>query len=241
VTPTKPRIYANDQQQSLPRLAADLVARKPDLIYTPPTPAAMAAKQATDSIPIVFGAVWDPVNIGLVASLARPGCNVTGICGFAESLAPKRFELLREILPRAKRVGWIGEATDPGSQAEQRSIAPLAASRGLTIVFANAANPADVEAAMARLIAERVDVIFAGISPLLYNLRARLIELANQQRLPVIAYRAQFVDAGALFAFGPRCPTGCGARCSWPTRFSRVPSRQTFRSSRRRCSNWRST
>jgi len=87
--------------------------------------------------------------------LARPGGNVTGICGFAESLAPKRFELLREILPRAQRVGWIGDATDSGSQAEQRSIAPLAASRGLTIVFANAANPADVEAAMARLIAER--------------------------------------------------------------------------------------
>lgn len=84
------RFYANDQQQSLPRLAAELVARKPDLIYTPPTPAAMAAKQATDSIPIVFGAVWDPVNIGVVASLARPGGNVTGICGFAESLAFSR-------------------------------------------------------------------------------------------------------------------------------------------------------
>ena len=89
---TYDRVYADDQLQRLPALAAELVARKPELIYAPPTPSALAAKQATDAIPIVFGAVWDPVSTGLVASLARPGGNVTGICVFAESLAPKRIQ-----------------------------------------------------------------------------------------------------------------------------------------------------
>jgi putative ABC transport system substrate-binding protein len=196
------RAYADDQQQLLGRLAAELVARKPDLIYAPPTPAALAAKQATNTIPIVFGAVWDPVGTGLVSSLPRPGGNVTGISVFAESLAPKRMQLLREVLPSAKRIGWLGDATDQATKLEYQAYLPMAAAQGLTVVFAEAANPAAVEAAMARLMAERVEAIYSGTSPLLYNMRERLIELATKRRVPVIAYRAQFADAGALFAFG---------------------------------------
>ena len=194
------RVYADDQQQMLPRLAAELVARKPEVIYAPPTPAAVAAKQATQTIPIVFGVVFDPVGIGLVTSLARPGGNVTGI-GFSESLAPKRIELLREFLPGVKRLGLLGDSTDPTTRRDQRALAPLAASLGLTLVFTEAANPAEFEAAVAGLIAERVDAILvAGVSPLVGNLGARLIELANQQRIPVVA-GGSFADAGALFSY----------------------------------------
>lgn len=200
------RAYADDQQQRLPRLAADLVARGPDLIYAPPTPAAVAARQATRTIPIVFGAVWDPVSTGLVASLPHPGGNVTGICVFAESLAPKRVQLLRELMPRAKRIGWLGDATDRATRFEYEAFAPLAATLGVTIVFAEAANPAAAEAAVASLIDQRVDVIYTGTSPLLYNMRERLVELANRHGLPVIAYRAQFADAGAVFAYGASLP-----------------------------------
>ena len=200
------RVYADDQQQLLPRLAAELVARKPELIYAPPTPAAVAAKQATNTIPIVFGAVWDPVSTGLVASLAHPGGNVTGICVFAETLAPKRVQLLREIMPGVKRIGWLGDATDPATKVEYQAFAPQAAALGLTIVFDEAANPSAAEAAMARLIAARVDVIYTGTSPLFYNMRERLVERARQGRLPVIAYRAQFADAGAIFAYGASLP-----------------------------------
>lgn len=196
------RVYADDQQQRLPTLAAELVARKPELIYAPPTPAAVAAKQATDAIPIVFGAVWDPVSTGLVASLARPGGNVTGICVFAESLAPKRIQLLREIMPGVKRLGWLGDATDRATRLEYEAFAPQAAALGVAIVFAEAANPPAMEAALGRLFAQRVDVIYCGTSPLLYNMRERLLELANQQHLPIIAYREPFADAGALFAYG---------------------------------------
>jgi len=200
------RVYADDQQQRLSQLALEMVTRRPDLIYAPPTPAAVAAKQATDTIPIVFGAVWDPVGSGLVRSLSRPATNVTGVCVFAESLGPKRLELLREILPHAKRLGWLGDSTDPTTQADRQTLQPFAASFGITIVEAEAANPATADTAIERLLADRVDVIYTGTSPLLYNLRNRLIERANQKRIPVIAYRAQFAEAGALFSYGASLP-----------------------------------
>ena len=130
---------ADDQMAMLPRLAAELVAPKPELIYAPPTPtpAAVAAKQATQTIPIVFGAVADPVGIGLVTSLARRGGNVTGMSSsVAESLVPKRVQLLREILPRVKRVGLLGDSNDPATKSVQHLLAPLAAPLGLTIIVA---------------------------------------------------------------------------------------------------------
>ena len=200
------RVFANDQQQDLPRLAADLVARRPELIYAPPTPAAVAAKRATDTVPIVFGAVWDPVGSGLVKSLPEPGGNVTGICVFAESLAPKRLQLLRELLPRLKRIGWLGDLTDPTTKFERQAAEPAAASFGIAMSVADAADPASIDTAVERLIADRVDAIYTGTSPLIYNHRARLIELANRQRLPVVAYRSQLAEAGALFTYGTSLP-----------------------------------
>ena len=196
-------VCADDQMAILPRLAAELVARKPDLIYAPPTPAALAAKQATRTIPIVFGAVTDPVGIGLVSSLARPGGNVTGMSTtVTESLWPKRVQVLREILPSVKRVGLLGDSNDPATKSVQHSLAQQAAPLGLTFPLAEAANPAEFEAAVAKLVAERVDaILISGNGVLASNLRARLIELANQSRLPVIAGNSQIADAGALFVY----------------------------------------
>jgi putative ABC transport system substrate-binding protein len=200
------RVYADDQQQRLAQLAMELVARRPEVIYAPPTPAAIAAKRATETIPIVFGAVWDPVGSGLVTSLARPAGNITGVCVLAESLGPKRLQLLREILPRARRLGWLADSTDPTTRSDRQALEPYAASAAITIVEAEAANPAAVDAAVERLLAERVDVIYTGTSPLVYNLRQRVIELANRQRVPVIAYRSQLADDGALFSYGASLP-----------------------------------
>jgi len=197
------RVYAEDQQERLPKLAVELVARNPDVIYAPVTPATMAARQATQTIPIVFGSVFDPIGVGLVTSLANPGGNVTGILSYSQSLAPKRVELLREILPGIKRLGWLGDLTDPTTKIERQTIVPMAASLGLTSVFAEAMNSADFDAAVARLIGDRVEVIFPwGTGTLAFNLRGRLIELATQNRLPVVGTRAQFADDGALFAYG---------------------------------------
>jgi len=200
------RVFANDQQQDLPKLAAELVARRPELIYAPPTPAAVAAKGATDALPIVFGAVWDPVGSGLVKTLPEPGGNVTGICVFAESLAPKRLQLLREVLPDLKRIGWLGDLTDPTTKFERQTAEPAAAAFGIGISVADAGNPASIDTAVERLIADRVDAIYTGTSPLIYNHRTRLIELANRHRLPVVAYRSQLAEAGALFTYGTSLP-----------------------------------
>ena len=197
------RVYADDQQQTLSRLASELVARKPEVIYAPPTPAAEAAKKATHTIPIVFGFVTNPVGIGLVVSLARPGGNVTGVTGFSESLAPKRIELLREILPGVKRLGFLHDATDSATTLVQQALAPLVTSWGLTTSFAGASNPVEFDAAVGRLVAERVDAILPeGSASITFNLRGRLFELANQKRLPVIGPSAPWADAGALFSCG---------------------------------------
>ena len=198
------RVYADDQHSMLARLAAELVARKPEVFYAAVTPAAVAAKQATQTIPVVFGSVADPVGIGLVTSLARPGGNVTGMSSSVTGmLAPKLVEFLREILPGVKRLGLLGDSTDPTAKLTQQALVPVAASLGQTIILAEAANPVEFDAAVARLVADRVDaILIAGNSPLVFNLRARLIELANQKRLPVIAYRSQVADAGALFSYG---------------------------------------
>jgi putative ABC transport system substrate-binding protein len=200
------RVYADDQQDRLPALALQLAARKPEIIYAPPAPAAVAAKQATQTIPIVFGLVADPVGIGLVKDLAHPGGNITGMAsGFvATNIVSKRIEMLREILPAAKRLGLIGDSTDPSSRLTQQALAPLAASLGMTFVYAEGANPAEFEVAAARLFAERVDAISpVGTAILIGSLRERLIELANQRRVPVIAGSAFYTDAGALISYGP--------------------------------------
>ena len=200
---TYDRVYADDQQQTLSRLASELVARNPEVIYAPPTTATVAAKEATLAIPIVFAFVADPVSSGLVTTLARPGGNVTGVVAFSESLAGKRIELLRGIFPTAKHLGFLHDATDPATKFAKQALAPLATSWGLTLSYAGASNPVEFDAAVGRLVADRVDAIFPeGSASIIFNLRRRLFELANQKRLPVIGLSAPWADAGALFSYG---------------------------------------
>lgn len=165
------RAYADDRQDALPGRAAELVARKPDLIYAPPGSAAVAAKKLTDTIPIVFARVVDPVRAGLVSTLARPGGNATGISSIADSLAPKRVQLLREILPGVKRIGLLGTPTDPNDAASTAALAALAASLGLTLIRANASSPAEFDAAIGALVAQRAEAVITE-SVLAFNLRA---------------------------------------------------------------------
>ncbi len=195
------RVFADDQQQNLTKLAAELVSRKPELIYAPPTVSALAAKQATGTIPIVFTTLTDPVGNGLVASLARPGGNATGVINVIESLTPKRLELLHEILPNARRVGFLRDPAEPLSKASLDSTDQAATALGLTIVWADMSNPGESDAALAKLTGQGVDVIFA-FSTIASNLRARIVELANRKRVPVMMKRASELESGALFSYG---------------------------------------
>lgn len=199
------RAYANDQHETLPALAAELAARKPELIYALQNNAVLSAKQATQTIPIVFGVATDPVGIGLVTSLARPGGNVTGMSSTSAPLAPKRIQLLREILPGVKRIGFLVDANNPLARFDQQALAPIASSLGLSIIVAEAANPGDFDAAVGSLVARRVDAILVT-SVLATKLRTRLVELANQKRIPVVAAVARITDAGALFSYGASTP-----------------------------------
>ena len=196
------RVSADDRMETLPRLAAELVARKPELIFAVSSVTALAAKQASSSIPIIFAAVADPVAAGLVASLARPGGNATGVSNnIADSLAPKRLQLLLEVLPGMKRIGRLGNPSDPNTRADQAALAPLVGPLGLTMIVASATNPSELDAAVASLIEQRAQAIFPG-GTISVILRERLLELAHRARIPVVGLNALMADAGALFSYG---------------------------------------
>ncbi|MGJ7512577.1 ABC transporter substrate-binding protein [Variovorax sp. GT1P44] len=195
------RVYADDRHQDLSRLATELVVRMPELIYAPPQIAAMAARQATRTIPIVFATGTDPVGAGLVASLAHPGGNVTGVVSVIDSLALKRLEVLREMLPNAKRIGLLGDPKDPRLNFDRSALASLPLALGLTVVVAEASNPVELDAAVAKLLGQEVDVI-VGATTITSNLRGRLIELANRKRVPVVGGIAAMAEAGCLFSYG---------------------------------------
>jgi putative tryptophan/tyrosine transport system substrate-binding protein len=181
--------------------AADEMVRLPvDILVAWQTLPATAARRATQSIPIVMAGVGDPVGSGLVESLARPGGNVTGIAGFGAELAGKNLELIRELMPQARRVGVLLNGPDPFSKP-LREQAELAASKvGVTVhvVVASAGN--DIEAMIAELVREGVDVVFAQPSlP-----QQHTVQLAMRHRLPVVAANRGFTEAGGIMSYASK-------------------------------------
>jgi putative ABC transport system substrate-binding protein len=199
------RTYADDRHKDLPGLAAELVAHKPELIYAPPQIAAMAARQATQTIPIVFATGVNPVAAGLVTSLARPGGNVTGVISVIDSLAPKRLELLREILPTAKRIGLVGDSSDPRLTNDRTALVPVTSALGLTLIVREASDPVEFDAAVASLMEQRVDAILA-VSSISSNLRERLIELTSRRRVPVVGSLTPVAEVGGLLSYSASIP-----------------------------------
>jgi putative ABC transport system substrate-binding protein len=192
----------DDHDDRMPRRAVELVARQPELIYAPPSIAAIAAKNATRTIPIIFAVATDPVAIGLVSDLAHPEGNVTGVASIAASIAPKRLELLHEAMPKAKRIGVLADSNDAGSLADHAALVPAAAKLGLTLVVANASTPKEFDAALKRLVAERVDAILPTSAVLTGNLRTEMVNAAIAAGIPVIGHRAYTAVAGGLLSYG---------------------------------------
>ena len=196
--------WAENQLDRLPELAAELVHRQVAVIATiqgPPT--AFAAKAATTRIPIVFMISDDPVRLGLVASIARPGGNLTGINFVSTELAAKRLELLRELVPRAARVAvLVNPANAMATESTLRDMQPAARAIGLQIEVLNADTSHEIDAAFATFLRERPDALFVATSPFFSSRRVQLVQLAARHAIPATYVGRQFPEHGGLMSYG---------------------------------------
>jgi len=201
--------FAEGRLEQLPELAAELVRLKVDLIFAETTPAARAAKQATTTIPIVFNPIADAVGEGFVASLARPGGNVTGLTQAAPELSGKRLELLKETVPGMTRVGLLSHPGVPSEAAVKSMLVQTeAAARALRVQlkYLQAHGPNDFARALAAMSRERVDGLILIPSPMFLSERRRIVDLAAKNRLPAMFYFREFAEAGGLMSYGPDLP-----------------------------------
>jgi putative tryptophan/tyrosine transport system substrate-binding protein len=193
--------WADNQTDRLPALAAELVRRRVAVIVGN-TPAAFAAKAATTTIPIVFIVAEDPVRLGLVASLARPGGNLTGVNFFTGELVAKRLELLRELVPRAARVAVLVNPAGPDAETTLKDVEPAARAIGLQIPVLNASTSREINAAFATFVRERPDALFVGGDPFFSSRRVQLVHLATLHKVPAIFSNRDYVEAGGLMSYG---------------------------------------
>lgn len=194
---------ADGKIERLPALAADLVRSKVDVIFTPwGTAAALAAKGATATIPVVIGAAGDPVGAGIVASLSKPGGNVTGVSTLALELEGKRLELAKEIVPKLSRVGTFWNPDAPYSSRAFKAVEAAARALGVRVHAARLTGPADLDAAFASLKRERVQaLVIHGYVTTLQQRRA-IVAFAAASRLPAIYPLREFADEGGLVSYG---------------------------------------
>jgi putative ABC transport system substrate-binding protein len=196
--------WAENQIDRLPELAADLVRRQVAVIVAPGgPPSALAAKAATTIIPVVFIVSEDPVRLGLVASLARPGSNVTGINFFSLELTAKRLSLLRELVPAASRVAvLVNPANTTNVETALREVGAAARAIGFQIQVLNASTIREINAAFERLAHERPDALFVGIDPFFNSRRTQLVNLAARHALPASYPARDYAEAGGLMSYG---------------------------------------
>jgi putative ABC transport system substrate-binding protein len=196
--------WLEGRYDQVPGLLADLIRRRVNVIASPGfPPGALAAKAATTTIPIVFGVGDDPVRLGLVASLARPGGNVTGINFFVHEIVSKRLALLNELVPRARRIAVL---VNPGNAAAAettiREAQAAAGKLGLQILSFNAANSEQIDAAFAAIAQERADAVLIGGDGFFHTRRGQMAGLAMQHRLPAITAQRECAEAGGLMTYG---------------------------------------
>jgi ABC-type uncharacterized transport system substrate-binding protein len=193
--------WAEGQFDRLPALAAELVRRSVATIVASGG-GEFAAKAATTTIPIVFSLAEDPVRLGLVASLSRPGGNLTGINFFASELAAKRLELLRELVPGAARVALLVNPAGPGAETALRDVEAAALAVGLRMQVVNASTSREINAAFAAFVRERYDALFVAPDPFFSARRAQLVNLASHHSIPATYSVRQFPEIGGLMSYG---------------------------------------
>jgi putative ABC transport system substrate-binding protein len=192
---------AEDQVDRLPALVADFI-RRPVAVIVGNTPSARVAKAVTTTVPIVFSTGSDPVKDGLVASLNRPGGNVTGVVFISAVLAAKRLELLRQLVPKAKILGLLVNPNTPDTQAERRDLLAAAQAIGQPFIILDISSDSDIEPAFATFVQRGVGALFTGGGAFMFSNRERLVALAARHGLPASYVLREYPMAGGLMSYG---------------------------------------
>ena len=203
--------YANGQEDQLPAIASDLVRRQVDVLVATDGPAAVAAKAASTAIPTVFSAGGDPVKLGLVASLNRPGGNATGIFVFVTELGPKRLQLLREVVPLAKTIAYVVNLNSGSGTAQTQAIKASAEALGQQIIVVSASTEDQINDAFATIAERKADAIVYSASPFFQVVRERLVALAARYSIPAVYEWPVFVKSGGLMSYSSS-PSEVGAQ-----------------------------
>ncbi len=193
--------YADGQLDRLPQLAAELVGLKVDVIVVSGTRAAVAAKQATSTIPIVLAGVGDPVQAGLVSSFSRPGSNITGVARLSPDFIGKRVELIKEVIPKTNLIATLSNPDNPAQAANLRQIDIKARALAIQLQIVTARSPNEFESAFAAATKARSDALLLMPDALFHTYPSKIVELAAKSRLPAMYDRSDFVDAGGLMSF----------------------------------------
>ena len=232
---------ADGQFDRLPALAAELVRRQVAVIAAGNFASALAAKAATTTVPIVFVVAEDPVRLGLVASLARPGGKLTGINFFNTEVTAKRLELLRELVPGATRVAVLVNPANPATETTLRDVEPAARAVGLQLQVLKAGTNREIDAAFATFGRERPDALFVGGDSFFVSRRFQLVNLASRHAIPATFSNRDFAEVAGLSAMEPTRRMRIVRSASMPAASSRARSLRTCRLCRRASWSWSST
>jgi putative tryptophan/tyrosine transport system substrate-binding protein len=194
--------WAEGRYDRMPAMAEELVRRQVAVIVASPTPPALVAKAATATVPIVFGVTDDPVRLGLVTSLARPGGNATGVYFFLSDLAAKQLGLLRELAPAATRIGLLVNPDNANAEAMTREMAAAASAIGVQIEVIRASDSSAIDAAFAALVRNKIGALVVGADPFFFSRRAQLVTLATRHAIPAVYTVREFPEAGGLMSYG---------------------------------------
>jgi putative ABC transport system substrate-binding protein len=194
---------AEGQFDRLPELAADLVRRQVNVLVANTTASALAAKPATSTLPIVFVTGGDPVELGLVGSLNRPGGNATGVSFLVNKLMAKRLELLSELAPGTAAFGMLVDPNNPNAEADTKDAQAAAAALGRKLVVAKAGAESEIDAAVAALVQQRISALLIGAHVLFFSRREQLVALAARHAVAASYATREFVAAGGLMSYGP--------------------------------------
>src|ERR1700694_4820552 len=197
------RKFGEGNSERLKEFAADLVRQHVDVIVTIGTPAGFAAKQATSTIPIVFGAISDPVGVGLVTSLARPGGNATGNSLMAPELSAKRLDILRSLAPGISRFAILWDSSNPGMSQRVRETKIAADQSHVLLHTVGPRNLDELEAAFAELLNQRPDALMVTTEAFTRQHLARTLDFANRHKIPAMFEDSSYVEAGGLMSYGP--------------------------------------